>query len=65
MQLLLEAEEPGNPRSLFRITLNGKVIARSLTAAQAHLIVGDALEAFVMPSAGRRHVGATKPEGLA
>jgi hypothetical protein len=65
VQLVLEAEEPGNSRSLFRVTLNGKVIASALTAAQAHLIVGDALEAFVMPGARRRHVGATKPEGLA
>jgi hypothetical protein len=33
MQLLLEAEDPKNSRSLFRVTLNGKVIARGLTAA--------------------------------
>jgi hypothetical protein len=65
MQLLLEAEDPKNSRSLFRVTLNGKVIASGLTAAQSHLIVGEALEAFVMPGAGRRRVGATKPEGLA
>ena len=63
MQLVLEAEEPGNPRSLFRVTLNGKVIARSLTAAQAHLIVGDVLEAFVVPSARRRHEEVTKTVG--
>jgi hypothetical protein len=48
MQLLLEAEDPKNSRSLFRVTLNGRVIARALTTAQAHLIVGDVLEAFVM-----------------
>ena len=37
---------PENSRSLFRVALNGKVIASGLTAAQAHLVVGDALEAF-------------------
>jgi hypothetical protein len=63
VQLVLEAEEAGNPRSLFRVTLNGRVIARSLTAAQAHLIVGDALEAFVMPSARRRREEVTEPGG--
>jgi hypothetical protein len=60
VELLLGAEEPENSRSLFRVTLNGKVIARRLTAAQAHLIVGDALEAFVMPGARRRHEEVTK-----
>ena len=55
MQLVVEAEHAGNPRSLFRVTLNGKVIASALTSAQAHLIVGDALEAFVMPSDRRGH----------
>ena len=63
MQLLLEAEDPKNSRSLFRVALNGKVIARSLTAAQAHLIVGDALEAFVMPGARRRREEVTEPGG--
>jgi hypothetical protein len=60
MQLLLEAEDPKNSRSLFRVTLNGKVIAGGLTAAQAHLIVGDALEAFVMPGGRRRREEVTR-----
>jgi hypothetical protein len=63
MQLLLEAEDPKNFRSLFRVTLNGKVIASTLTAAQAHLIVGDALETFVMPSGGRRREELTRAGG--
>ena len=63
MQLVLEVEQAGNPRSLFRVTLNGKVIASGLTAAQAHLIVGDALEAFVMPGTSRRREEVTKIGG--
>ena len=63
VQLVLEAEDAGNSRSLFRVTLNGKVIASALTAAQAHLIVGDALEAFVMPNSRRRHEEVTETGG--
>ena len=34
MQVVLETEEPGNPRSLFRVSVDGKVVAGALTAAQ-------------------------------
>ena len=52
MRLLLEAERSGDPRSLFRLSVPGRVLAAGLTAAQAHLMVGDALEAYVSSERG-------------
>ena len=46
----VEAETAGDSRTMFRLRINGKVIAEHLTAAQAHLLVGDALERIVLPA---------------
>jgi hypothetical protein len=59
MLLLVEAEQPGDSWSLFRVTLNGRTLGAGLTAAQGHLIVGDALEDFVAP--GRREGRESSP----
>ena len=50
----VEAELAGDSRTMFRLRVNGKVIAEHLTAAQAHLLVGDALERIVLPNKSRR-----------
>jgi len=34
---------------LFRLTLNGRLIAETLTAAQAHLLVGEIVEKALLP----------------
>ena len=57
MQIVLETEEPENPRSLFRVSVDGKMVADALNAAQAHLVVGDALEDFVAPGRSPRRMG--------
>ncbi len=49
MQVVIEAHEAGNRQSLFRVLLDGKLLGADLTAAQAHGIAGDAIEAFVQP----------------
>jgi hypothetical protein len=35
--------------SMFRLTLNGRLIAETLTAAQAHLLVGEIFEKALLP----------------
>jgi hypothetical protein len=45
--IAIEAEL-ADSRTMFR--LNGRVIAEHSTAAQAHLLVGDALERIVLPT---------------
>jgi hypothetical protein len=48
-KIIVEQESPGNPRTLFRVMMYGNVFAEGLTAAQAHVIVGDILETLVLP----------------
>ena len=45
MRIAIEAD---TPTSLIRITLNRKPVAQELTAAQAHILVGEILERFVL-----------------
>jgi hypothetical protein len=47
--IIVEPENPGNPRSLFRVYAFGRVYEEGLTAAQAHVLVGDFLEALILP----------------
>jgi hypothetical protein len=49
MKIEIEGETP-DQRSLFRLTVNGRLIAQSLTAAQAHLLVGEIFEKALLPS---------------
>ena len=46
----VEAELAGDSRTMFRLRINGTVVGERLTAAQAHLLVGDALERIVLPT---------------
>ena len=48
-RIALELETPGDSRTMFRVLLNDKTIAEGLTAAQAHLVVGEALERIALP----------------
>jgi len=42
--ILIETDAPGDSRTMFRLSVNGSNVAYKLTAAQAHLFVGDVLE---------------------
>jgi hypothetical protein len=52
MKIVIEAETPGDSRTLFRITLAQKLIGQELTAAEAHLLVGEILERIALPRKG-------------
>jgi hypothetical protein len=48
-QIMVEAETAGDSRTMFRLRIDANVIAEGLTAAQAHLLVGEILDRFTLP----------------
>ncbi len=52
--IAVEAETPDDSRTLFRLRINGRLVGENLTAAQAHLLVGDTLERIALPNRTRR-----------
>ena len=45
----VEAETPGDSRTMFRLRIDANLIAEDLTTAQAHLLVGEILERIALP----------------
>jgi hypothetical protein len=50
LPIAIEAEEPGNRLSTLRVLAAGEVKGEGLTAAQAHVLVGDLLERAFPPA---------------
>ena len=48
-QIAIELETPGDSRTMFRLRIDGAPIADDLTAAQAHVLVGEILERITLP----------------
>jgi hypothetical protein len=48
-QIVIEAETPGDSRTMFRLRIDAKPIAEGLTAVQAHILVAEILERIVLP----------------
>ncbi len=48
-QIVIEAETPGDSRTMFRLRIDANPIAESLTAVQAHILVAEILERIVLP----------------
>ena len=48
-QIVIETETPGDSRTMFRLRIDSTSIAESLTAVQAHLLVGEILERITVP----------------
>jgi hypothetical protein len=48
-QIVIEAETPGDSRTMFRVRIDTNVIARTLAAVQAHLVVGEILDRIALP----------------
>ncbi len=48
-QIVIEAETPGDSRTMFRLRMDARPIAEGLTAVQAHVLVGEILERIVVP----------------
>jgi hypothetical protein len=54
-QIVIETETPGDSRTMFRVRMNDLVIGQNLTAAQAHLIVGELLDRITIPRSATMH----------
>jgi hypothetical protein len=48
-RIVIEIETPGDARTMFRVLMDNLVIGQNLTAAQAHLIVGEVLDRITLP----------------
>ena len=60
-QIVVELEAPGDSRSMFRLLIDSTVVAEGLTAAQAHILVGEVLDRITLPE---RRVEAAERPGL-
>lgn len=49
VSIAIETETVGDPRTMFRLRIDGKVVGENLTAVQTHLLVGEILERIVLP----------------
>jgi hypothetical protein len=48
-QVVIEAEAPGDARTMFRLRIDANLIAERLTAVQAHILVGEILDRIALP----------------
>ena len=62
-QIVVEAETIGDSRTMFRLQIDANVIAEGLTAAQAHLLVGEILDRFTLPKQEDRASQRSAPSG--
>ena len=53
-QIVVEAETIGDSRTMFRLRIDANIIAEGLTAAQAHLLVGEILDRVTLPKPDER-----------
>ena len=61
-QIVIEAETPGDSRTMFRLRIDANAIAEGLTAVQAHVLVGEILERIAMPQSPSETATATAPD---
>jgi hypothetical protein len=60
MRIIIEPEEPGDSRALFRLLVGERLVAEGMTAAQIHLLVGDVLEKMTLQK-GQSGAAAAEP----
>jgi hypothetical protein len=48
-KVIIEAQSPGDSRSLFRLLIEGRIVGNDLTAAQLHLLIGEILRLITLP----------------
>jgi hypothetical protein len=48
---------PGNSRTMFRVLMDDVMLGQSLTATQAHLIVGEVLDRITLPRPAKNQPG--------
>ena len=50
----IEWQTAGDPATMFRLKIDDRIVGENLTAAQAHLLVGEILERIVLPNKPRK-----------
>jgi len=50
----IEWQTAGDPAAMLRLKIDDRVVGENLTAAQAHLLVGEILERIVLPNKPRK-----------
>jgi hypothetical protein len=53
-RIVIETETPGDSRTMFRVRMDNLILAEALTAAQAHLIVGEVLDRITIPRSQKK-----------
>jgi hypothetical protein len=48
-RIVIEAETPGDSRTMFLVRVDSDVIAAGLTAVQAHILLGEILDEIGLP----------------
>ena len=48
-QIVIELEAPGDSRTMFRLRIDESLVADDLTAAQAHVLIGEIFERITFP----------------
>ncbi len=61
-RIVIEAETPGDSRTMFRLRMDACSIAEGLTAVQAHVLVGEILERITVPKSPAEPAPATVSE---
>jgi hypothetical protein len=56
-RIVIETETPGDSRTMFRVRMDDLVLGENLTAAQAHLIVGEVLDRISLPRPAKKPSG--------
>ena len=46
----IEWQTAGDPAAMLRLRIDNRIVGENLTAAQAHLLVGEILERIVLPN---------------
>jgi hypothetical protein len=54
-RIVIEAETLGDSRTMFGVLMDRLVIGENLTAAQAHLVVGEVLDRITLPRPAKKH----------
>jgi hypothetical protein len=61
-QIVIEAETPGDSRTMFRLRIDASAIAEGLTAVQAHVLLGEILERIAVPPSPSEPATDTAPD---
>ena len=63
-RIILELENPGDSRTMFRVFIDDALVGENLTAVQAHIFISEALDRITDPPAPKPEQASTKKARL-